>query len=158
MEDGRPLLSEMWQVKVDIMRSTPSAGDSNLAGLFFMVCKLNTVCSLLYLHLPPQMITLASRSQSGRRKLRWSWKSGTPGRTSSWRKPKPITGTGFIEGLKQDTRNNGNEGGRNNGNEGTMEMREENTFTVCVWTKKKPRWWWYGGFATTNNLGKSLNI
>lgn len=28
-----------------------------------------------------------------------------PGRTSSWRKPKPITGTGFIKGQKRDKSN-----------------------------------------------------
>lgn len=43
--------------------------------------------------LPPQTATLARRSQSGRRRPRWSWRSGTPGRTSSWRRPRPTTGS-----------------------------------------------------------------
>lgn len=56
------------------------------------------------------MITLASRSWSGRRKPRWSWKSGMPDRMSSWIKPKPITGIVFVEVDRKDTRNDESEG------------------------------------------------
>lgn len=56
----------------------------------------------LSLLLSPQIKILASRKQSGRRKPRWSWKIGTPGRMSSWRRPKPITGTAFAALSYQD--------------------------------------------------------
>lgn len=55
---------------------------------------------IAHVHSSPQTATLASRRESGRRRPRWSWKSGTPGRTSSWRKPKPTTGTGSVEQSK----------------------------------------------------------
>lgn len=57
----------------------------------------DSLLSLDFLHVvsafPPQTATLARRSQSGRRRPRWSWRSGTPGRTSSWRRPRPTTGS-----------------------------------------------------------------
>lgn len=40
-----------------------------------------------------QMLTRVRRRSSGRRKQSWSWRSGTSGRTSSWRRPKWTTGT-----------------------------------------------------------------
>lgn len=64
--------------------------------LFFYQSLLLCVISV-FLHFLLQMLTLASRRRNGRRRPRWSWRNGMPGRMSSWRKPKPITGTVVLD-------------------------------------------------------------
>lgn len=68
--------------------------------IFLIVSSSGVSLSNSWTHLPllrsPQIRILASRKRSGRRRPRWSLKSGMPGRTSSWRRPKPITGTGWT--------------------------------------------------------------
>lgn len=70
--------------------------------LFFYQSLLLSVISV-FLRLLLQMLTLASRRRNGRRRPRWSWRNGMPGRMSSWRKPKPITGTVVNDSQRIET-------------------------------------------------------